>query len=734
MYGTRLKRGVTLSSTPLLLFIAVFSVLGSVILFQARADTFTTYYVATDGSDTNAGTAAAPWRTIQRSLSRLSSGDTLVVKGGTYTEQIQDPPIRQGTSGGRITVKAAQGERPVLAGLLWLTNADYWTIDGLNVTWNNANTADQYMVKLSNGNGWRLTNSEIWGARSYAAVLVAGEPNEWSIDHNYIHDTYKSNGPNQDHLVYVSGGMGAGTITRNVIANSPNGRGLKIGPQAGGAQAIGDVAVSYNTFYNNTGPSNIQLSYGATNNAIFKNIFVKSGASNVTAYNLNGTGNTVYDNVGWDALGVVAQQEGMTEVRNNSREDPQIDPITYKPGNSKYGDVGRYAAGDETTAGPPYAQDTRANVTGDNTLGAPIDVQAYVRDDMAIGLEWIASNAATGMAGYVVYRSDLPGGTRVGRVTDYIDAGLQPGASYSYQVAAVDTVGNISAKSRPISVTLPSAGVAADTVAPTIRISSPLSGSVVTGPTTVEAAATDNVAVSRVEFRIDAVLLFTDAEAPYQYAWDIHDVVGSHIVEARAIDEAGNTRTASAVVQTGIVNPATGAIMTPTSVTGSNVGTGQINITWKADGADHVDVYRNERLLAVVRNANSYGDSYKLASGKTYSYYVVARDRAGYASDKSETVRVTLARTAGDTGWGSGIITGRVTDAAGLPVSGAVVAVRIDGKTVTAVCNKQGVYSLDGMPADSYQLSVAANGYRMLSDQAIVPSGLFKVKNMTLSK
>src|SRR5687767_7786866 len=43
-------------------------------------------YVAPTGSDTNPGTLAAPWRTIQRGLNALGSAKTLVVRGGRYPE------------------------------------------------------------------------------------------------------------------------------------------------------------------------------------------------------------------------------------------------------------------------------------------------------------------------------------------------------------------------------------------------------------------------------------------------------------------------------------------------------------------------------------------------------------------------------------------------------------------------------------------------------------------------
>ncbi len=47
-----------------------------------------TYYVATNGDDSNPGTSSQPWRSISAALSRVQGGDTVIVKDGTYTGTI----------------------------------------------------------------------------------------------------------------------------------------------------------------------------------------------------------------------------------------------------------------------------------------------------------------------------------------------------------------------------------------------------------------------------------------------------------------------------------------------------------------------------------------------------------------------------------------------------------------------------------------------------------------------
>jgi hypothetical protein len=44
-----------------------------------------TYYVATNGSDSNPGSIDSPWLTLQKAFNSISPGDILYVRGGTYS-------------------------------------------------------------------------------------------------------------------------------------------------------------------------------------------------------------------------------------------------------------------------------------------------------------------------------------------------------------------------------------------------------------------------------------------------------------------------------------------------------------------------------------------------------------------------------------------------------------------------------------------------------------------------
>jgi len=81
-----------------------------------------------------------------------------------------------------------------------------------------------------------------------------------------------------------------------------------------------------------------------------------------------------------------------------------------------------------------------------------------------------------------------------------------------------------------------------DSVAPPLAITSPANlSSGLNGVITLTATATDNVAVTLVEFEVDGVPVGSDSSAPYQASVDTADhAAGQHIVRARARDAAGN--------------------------------------------------------------------------------------------------------------------------------------------------------------------------------------------------
>jgi hypothetical protein len=91
-------------------------------------------------------------------------------------------------------------------------------------------------------------------------------------------------------------------------------------------------------------------------------------------------------------------------------------------------------------------------------------------------------------------------------------------------------------------------GTAGDTTPPTASIASPGAGATVSGTVSIQANASDNVGVTRVDFLVDGSLLSSDTTAPYAASWNTTGAAnGTHSLTARAFDAANNQRTSAAV-------------------------------------------------------------------------------------------------------------------------------------------------------------------------------------------
>ncbi len=80
-----------------------------------------------------------------------------------------------------------------------------------------------------------------------------------------------------------------------------------------------------------------------------------------------------------------------------------------------------------------------------------------------------------------------------------------------------------------------------DGTPPTATLTAPANGAAVTGSIAITANASDNIGVDRVEFLLDGGLLGSDATAPYAFTWNSATASnGAHVLQARAVDLAGN--------------------------------------------------------------------------------------------------------------------------------------------------------------------------------------------------
>jgi Big-like domain-containing protein len=108
-----------------------------------------------------------------------------------------------------------------------------------------------------------------------------------------------------------------------------------------------------------------------------------------------------------------------------------------------------------------------------------------------------------------------------------------------------------------------------DTTPPAVSITAPSNGATVSGTVAVNASASDNVGVTKVEFYLDGALKSSDTTSPYSWSWDTTGSAnGSHSLTAKAYDAANNSKTSTAVGIT--VNNPTGTDISGWKVSQAN--------------------------------------------------------------------------------------------------------------------------------------------------------------------
>lgn len=97
------------------------------------AQDISTFYVATNGSNSNPGTMESPWRSLNYSFDQLTPGDTLYIRGGSYSsESIELRDDDTGQENAPITVNAYQDEDVILKGTaVRFLGANWWDIQDL---------------------------------------------------------------------------------------------------------------------------------------------------------------------------------------------------------------------------------------------------------------------------------------------------------------------------------------------------------------------------------------------------------------------------------------------------------------------------------------------------------------------------------------------------------------------------------------------------------------------------
>ena len=296
------------------------------------------YHVATTGNDSDPGTAAQPFRTIQHAADIVNPGDGVLVENGTYTGGSTVVYInRSGTAANRIVFRAQNRWQAVIDGQnnsstigIAIPGGFVW-VEGFEVR----NTGrygidtdvghDQVVIGNNVHDIGRACTSgtgRIVGIDAYASGLV--------IAGNWIHDVGRfspgengcvqpnNNWQNHDHGIY--NGIGTSVmIVNNVFYNLTHGWAIQ--RYDGGGAVVEGLFILNNTFIgaNPNRDGQIIIATPTSNLVIANNIFYQPANAGVLFENA-GSGGTLAGNVATGELQTGGS--GLVLSGNLSNTDP----------------------------------------------------------------------------------------------------------------------------------------------------------------------------------------------------------------------------------------------------------------------------------------------------------------------------------------------------------------------------------------------------------------------------
>ncbi len=305
-----------------------------------------TYHVQkNDSSDANPCTAASPCLTLKRGSDVLSSGDTLVVHSGTYTNECLGdvdtadvssiPPgtswsvpttVRANTGDTVTIVRTSQcsgGNAPINLGS---TSSQYIVFDGINIRGNGLFT----LISTGSSNGpitriqfknMIIEHGFIGFAGTIRESTFQNVTSRWmGYDPSFVHVCPDE--PNGCHGFYLFGGdndsqpHSAANLFTGVISHDNTGLGLTISCEGCGSRVEGNT-IDKSLFYNNRSFGVLGYPGNTLKNSVIYNNYVGVGGW------LNIYNNTVVDNNNINIpgdpanLGIFINGQSGQIVRNN---------------------------------------------------------------------------------------------------------------------------------------------------------------------------------------------------------------------------------------------------------------------------------------------------------------------------------------------------------------------------------------------------------------------------------
>ena len=290
----------------------------------ARGDVVCSRFASTSGSNSNPGTAAAPYRTVQYLVGRLGPGDVGCLIEGTFSENVSFSVGGQPSA--PVTLTSAPGGRATIRGLLAISNSANDVVIS-NLVLNGRNTSATPSPQV-NGDRVVFRGNEVTNEHSAICFALGGTFEQYGraidtvIDGNRIHDCGRLPATNHDHGIYLDGTRNA-RLTNNVIYDNAD-YGIHLYPDADGSYIAHNIVDGNGEgliFAGEAGGGEYATDYASDGNTVEWNIFTNSTIrANVESWwgGPVGTGNVLRSNCVWNGKGgnIDSSEGGFTASAN----------------------------------------------------------------------------------------------------------------------------------------------------------------------------------------------------------------------------------------------------------------------------------------------------------------------------------------------------------------------------------------------------------------------------------
>ncbi|MDJ1505690.1 fibronectin type III domain-containing protein [Xanthocytophaga agilis] len=616
----------------------------SLFLLGLASSLATSYYVRTDGNDSNTGTsnsASGAFRTITKACAIAQPGDVVNINDGIYVEGEIGVNNKNGSKTNVLTIRAINKHKAIIQSIsggsvISISNCTGIVVDGLEVTFQNPSNSYYFGILADNSAWVTIKNCFVHDIGSTGIQVNNGE--YYIVENNIVRDNAKNTGnPNGSgisvyHPKYTSSYVAGdwGIIIRNNICFEN----ICIYPLQGYSTPVDGNGIILDDFENEQGGGQTG---GYTHPSLVENnLSFNNGGRGIHIYhsdNITVRNNTLYHNntelskyyaFGWNGdlnMDVSAGSKVYNNIvvmnNSNARGYAFLVPSDADVHNNLIiGPAGKMVNGAPQEGILP----------SDNQV-QQLNNQSYVR----------FVNATTSFGSINTVNPQFSNYFGLASGSPAINAGTTSNA------ASVD----LEYKSRPIGSGIDigafeSGASTTDTQAPSTPTNLSASAITTTSFTLAWTASTDNVGVSSYEIFRNGTSIGTSTTTSFSVTGLTANTTYSMTVKAK--DAANNVSAASTALSVKTATASdTQLPSTPTNLASPSKTQTSVNLTWTAStdnvGVTGYNIYRGT-TLAGSSTTNSFTVT-GLTANTAYSFTVRAKDAAGNLSAASSALSVT---------------------------------------------------------------------------------------------